>query len=124
MPAPLNNNNSSIAPKEFFKPSEIIRIFNDFLARSSASAKVVYLRGIYLKSQSNTAYSGFYYDRIKDEDDNEKADGVFYSFGLFRKSFDRLEFDENIIILAYNYCSRYREEQHGRHWRLADELGY
>lgn len=67
MPTPTNNN-SSIAPIEFFKPSEIIRIFNDFLARSSASAKVVYLRGIYLKSQSNTAYSSFYYDRIKDED--------------------------------------------------------
>ncbi len=72
MPTPTNNNNSSIAPIEFFKPSEIIRIFNDFLARSSASAKVVYLRGIYLKSQSNTAYSGFYYDRIKDEDTQDE----------------------------------------------------
>lgn len=67
MPTPTNNNNSSIAPIEFFKPSEIIRIFNDFLARSSASAKVVYLRGIYLKSITNTSYGGFYYDRIKDE---------------------------------------------------------
>ena len=72
MPTPTNNNNSSIAPIEFFKPSEIIRIFNDFLARSSASAKVVYLRGIYLQSQSNTAYSGFYYDRIKDEDTQDE----------------------------------------------------
>jgi predicted nucleic acid-binding Zn-ribbon protein len=32
----------------------------------------VYLRGIYLKSQSNTAYSGFYYDRIKDEDTQDE----------------------------------------------------
>ena len=67
-----NQQKSSLAPIDFFKPSEIIRIFNDFLARSSASAKVVYLRGIYLKSQSNTAYSGFYYDRIKDEDTQDE----------------------------------------------------
>lgn len=72
MPASLNNNNSNIAPKEFFKPSEIIRKFNDFLARSSTSAKVMYLRSIYLKSPSNTAYSSSYYDHIKDEDTQDE----------------------------------------------------
>ena len=72
MPTPTNSNNSSLAPIEFFKPSEIIRIFNDFLARSSASAKLVYLRGIYLRSQSNTPYGGFYYDKIKDEESQDE----------------------------------------------------
>lgn len=67
-----NDNNSSLAPIEFFKPSEIIRIFNDFLARSSASAKLVYLRGIYLRSQFNTPYGGFYYDKIKDEESQDE----------------------------------------------------
>lgn len=72
MPTPTDSNNSSLAPIEFFKPSEIIRIFNDFLARSSASAKLVYLRGIYLRSQSNTPYGGFYYDKIKDEESQDE----------------------------------------------------
>ena len=72
MPITSNNKNSSLAPIEFFKPSEIIRIFNDFLARSSASAKLVYLRGIYLRSQSNTPYGGFYYDKIKDEESQDE----------------------------------------------------
>lgn len=63
-----NDNNSSIAPIAFYKPSEILRIFNDFLARSNASAKLVYLRGIYRQVPNARAYNGYFYDRLSDDD--------------------------------------------------------
>ena len=43
-----NNNQSSLAPIEYFKPSEILRIFNDFLARSNASDKWMKRSGEYI----------------------------------------------------------------------------
>ncbi len=64
-----NNNQSSLAPIEYFKPSEILRIFNDFLARSNASAKLVYLRGIYKQTQNAKPYGGYFFDKLKDEGD-------------------------------------------------------
>ena len=63
-----NNNQSSLAPMDYYKPSEILRIFNDFLARSNASAKLVYLRGIYKATQNAKPYSGFFYDKLCDEE--------------------------------------------------------
>ncbi|MBO7139081.1 MAG: exonuclease VII large subunit [Prevotella sp.] len=57
----------ALATTSFYKPSEILRIFNDYLARTSVSAKLVCLRGIFLKSASAQPYGGFFYDKIRDE---------------------------------------------------------
>ena len=50
-----------------YRPSEIINIFNDILARQNteASGKIVCIRGIYLVG-NGVAYYGYCYDQIWD----------------------------------------------------------
>lgn len=59
------------APVKFFKPSELIGIFNNALSRQNENAQVVYLRGVYLQKQNqgNWAYC---YDILRDEDSQEE----------------------------------------------------
>ena len=58
-------------PVTFYKPSEIIGIFNSILAKQSVNAQVVYLRGVYLAS-GRQSYNGFFYDTLRDEDRQEE----------------------------------------------------
>ena len=63
--------NNQISPQTIYKPSEIIGIFNSFLAQQSVNAKIVYLRGIYLTNQKQGNWS-YCYDTLKDEDSQEE----------------------------------------------------
>lgn len=56
-----------------YRPSEIIAIFNEMLARQSiqTGGRLVYIRGIYLAS-GNHSYYGGYYDKLRDEDRQEE----------------------------------------------------
>ena len=51
-----------------YRPSEIINIFNDILARQNteASGKIVCIRGIYLVG-NGVSYQGYCYDTLRDE---------------------------------------------------------
>ena len=56
---------------KYYKPSELIGIFNNFLSRQNENAQVVFLRGVYLQKQNqgNWAYC---YDILRDEDSQEE----------------------------------------------------
>lgn len=56
---------------KYYKPSELIGIFNNALSRQNESAQVVFLRGIYLQrnNQGNWTYC---YDTLRDEDSQEE----------------------------------------------------
>ena len=43
-------NTSNNTVRNFYKPSELIGIFNSILAKQSVNAQVVFLRGVYLAS--------------------------------------------------------------------------
>jgi len=43
-------NTSNNTVQNFYKPSELIGIFNSILAKQSVNAQVVFLRGVYLAS--------------------------------------------------------------------------
>lgn len=66
----LSNDTTGLS-QNIYKPSEIIGIFNSILARQSANAQVIYLRGVYLANpkQGNWAYC---YDTLRDEDSQEE----------------------------------------------------
>ena len=55
----------------YFKPSEIISIFSNALARQNEFAQVVHLKGIFHKSGIKP-YGNFFYDTLKDETTNEE----------------------------------------------------
>ena len=61
----------SLPATTFYKPSEIIGIFNSILAKQSVNAQVVYLRGVYLAS-GRQSYSGYFYDTLRDENRQEE----------------------------------------------------
>ena len=67
---------SALATTSFYKPSEILRIFNEYLARTSVSAKLVCLRGIFLRSAAAQPYGGFFYDKIRDENTADEMAGL------------------------------------------------
>ena len=56
---------------KYYKPSELIGIFNNMLSRQNENAQVVFLRGVYLMNpkQGNWAYC---YDTLRDEDSQEE----------------------------------------------------
>ena len=65
---PITSNNTV---QNFYKPSELIGIFNSILAKQSVNAQVVFLRGVYLAS-GRQPYSGYFYDTLRDEDGQEE----------------------------------------------------
>ena len=52
-------NTSNNTVQIFYKPSELIGIFNSILAKQSVNAQVVFLRGVYLAS-GRQPYSGYF----------------------------------------------------------------
>lgn len=62
---------NSGAMTKYYKPSELIGIFNNMLSRQNENAQVVFLRGVYLMNpkQGNWAYC---YDTLRDEDSQEE----------------------------------------------------
>lgn len=54
-----------IVPESFFKPSELLNIFKNFLSNKEINATVLCLHGIYWKSDKT--YGNVAYDRLKDE---------------------------------------------------------
>lgn len=67
----LATTNNSGAVIKYYKPSELIGIFNNMLSRQNENAQVVFLRGVYLMNpkQGNWAYC---YDTLRDEDSQEE----------------------------------------------------
>lgn len=67
----LATTNNSGAMTKYYKPSELIGIFNNMLSRQNENAQVVFLRGVYLMNpkQGNWAYC---YDTLRDEDSQEE----------------------------------------------------
>ena len=63
--------NVNLPTTTVYKPSEILGIFQNFLAKVSAGTQVVFLRGIFLKKQQNSSWS-FCYDVLRDEDTQEE----------------------------------------------------
>lgn len=55
-----------------YKPSEILGMFQSYLARQNESAKVIFLKGVYFKSPKNNVQWAYCYDIIKDEDTQEE----------------------------------------------------
>lgn len=54
---------------------------------------------------------------------NTKEEGIYYTVDVLGIPFNKLRIPDNIKVLAYNYCSDYREREHSNHWKLVDELG-
>lgn len=54
---------------------------------------------------------------------NTKGNGIFYTVNVLGIPFNKLRIPNNIIVIAYNYCTDYREREHSNHWKLVDELG-
>ena len=67
----LATTNNSGAMTKYYKPSELIGIFNNMLSRQNENAQVVFLRGVYLMNpkQGNWAYC---YDTLRDENSQEE----------------------------------------------------
>lgn len=57
---------------DIYKPSEILGMFQSYLAKQNTSAKVIFLKGVYLKSAKNNTQWAFCYDVIRDEDTQEE----------------------------------------------------
>lgn len=57
---------------DVYKPSEILGMFQSYLAKQNTSAKVIFLKGVYLKSSKNSSQWAFCYDVIRDEDTQEE----------------------------------------------------
>ena len=57
---------------DVYKPSEILGMFQSYLAKQNTSAKVIFLKGVYLKSAKNNTQWAFCYDVIRDEDTQEE----------------------------------------------------
>lgn len=55
---------------------------------------------------------------------NTKENGIYYTVNALSIPFNKLRIPDNIKIIAYNYCTDYREKEHTNHWKLADELGF
>lgn len=64
-------NNPALPAVTPYCPSEIVEIFNDFLAQTKMGTKVVYVSGIFLKT-GKQAYYGVYYDTLKDQNSDQE----------------------------------------------------
>lgn len=54
---------------------------------------------------------------------NAQENRINYTVCILGEPFDSIEFADNLNVLAYNYCSDYREKEHSNDWKLADEFG-
>lgn len=57
--------NTSLSTNEFYKPSELLNIFKNFLSNKEINATILCLRGVYWKSDKY--YDNVAYDKLKDE---------------------------------------------------------
>lgn len=62
--------NKTIVANNFYKPSELLGIFKNFLSNKEINTNVVCLQGIYWKSDK--IYGGTAYDKLKDESSSEE----------------------------------------------------
>lgn len=62
--------NKSLVPNNFYKPSELLGIFKNFLSNKEINAVVLCLHGVYIKSEK--IYGNRAYDRLRDEDSVEE----------------------------------------------------
>ena len=83
-------------PAQVLKPSEILSIFSDYLAKSATSSKVIYVRGVYSKAQKFEPAWKYAYDSIKDEDDHKEITVL-----TSRSIRDRLK-DGALVLLGGN----------------------
>lgn len=65
------NNSTAVQSAQILKPSEILNIFSDYLAKNVTSSKVVYIRGIYFKKKFDPSWK-YAYDIIRDENDQRE----------------------------------------------------
>ena len=56
---------------QIYKPSEILNIFSDYLAKNTTSSRVIFLRGIYFKKKYDPSWKNVY-DLLKDENDQRE----------------------------------------------------
>ena len=66
------NSAKSLVPTDFYKPSELLNIFKNFLSNKEINATVLCLRGIYLMSTSEKYYNNEAYDSLRDENSPEE----------------------------------------------------
>ena len=59
-------------PGNVYNPSEVIAMFNGWLAQQNIHTKLVYLRGIYLKNPKPDARWSFCYDTLRDENTQDE----------------------------------------------------
>lgn len=64
-------NSTSITPANSLKPSEILNIFSDYLAKNVTSSKVVFIRGVYFKKKFDPSWK-YAYDIVRDENDQRE----------------------------------------------------
>lgn len=62
---------SLVESMQTLKPSEVLNIFSDYLAKNVTSSKVVYIRGIYFKKKFDSSWK-YAYDIIRDENDQRE----------------------------------------------------
>ena len=67
----LISNNSQLPATQSYCPSEIVEIFNDFLAQTKMGTRVVFVTGIYVKT-AKQSYSGVFYDTLKDQNSDQE----------------------------------------------------
>lgn len=56
---------------KYYKPSELIGIFNNILAKQNESAQMVFLRGIYLQKNNQPGWT-YCYDTLRDENSQDE----------------------------------------------------
>lgn len=59
-------------PEEVYSPSELIAIFNTILSKQNLSAKIVYMRGIYLQNTRQDPKWTFCFDTLRDENTQDE----------------------------------------------------
>ena len=64
-------NNTQVSVPVAYCPSEIVEIFNDFLAQTKMGTKVVFVTGIYAKT-AKQSYGGVFYDTLKDQNSDQE----------------------------------------------------
>ena len=64
-------NSTSMTPANVLKPSEILNIFSDYLAKNVTSSKVIFIRGIYFKKKFDPSWKNAY-DIVRDENDQRE----------------------------------------------------
>ena len=62
---------SLVESMQALKPSEVLNIFSDYLAKNVTSSKVVFIRGVYFKKKFDPSWK-YAYDIIRDENDQRE----------------------------------------------------